>query len=191
MTMKKIGAVAAILAGALAFVPTAAGDVISLGIKFGFSLDRSKFDNLPFEATDNLKTIYGLRFAAQKEHLGLEVSYFYSSRSVEMKPDAPPGLQIDKLTWTVLSANLLYYPVWGTTLQPYVTGGYGSYRVNLAGYAKDRSGGFNAGVGLDLLILRHLSLSLEAKYHWVKFTLNDDRFDSSAWTSNFSLNFRF
>lgn len=189
--MKKTSLGVLYLVGLLALVPRASAEDIFFGAKFGFSVDNSKFENLPFETTGDLKKVYGLRLGAQKEQWGLEVNYFYSARSVAMMPEAPPDLDVEKLKWSVLSANLLYYIVWGTTLQPYITGGYGSYRVNLVGYGKDVSGGFNLGAGLDLLLLKHLVFSAEAKYHWVKFTLNDERLDSSVWTTNLGLNIRF
>jgi opacity protein-like surface antigen len=189
--MKK--AIIVMAALALAAVP-AAGDVrqdISLGIRFGLSLDESKYDQVPYDLENDLGGTYGLRLGFRQGRFAVEVGYLHGDRSLTPKAEAPPELEATTFRLNSFSFNVLYYPFTAATLQPYLTGGYGYYRVNFVDYDEDRSSGFNLGAGLDLLVLRKLSIALEARYQWVTFTFDEDPLDTQTWTATLGLNYHF
>jgi len=189
--MKKMLIVAAALV--LAVLPMAGADRqdITIGIRFGLALDDSKYDALPFDLETDLGSTYGLRLGFRQGHIGAEVGYFHAERSLTPKAEAPPELEATTFRLNSFSFNILYYPFLSSTLQPYLTGGYGYYRVNFVDYDEDRSSGFNLGAGLDLLVLRKLSVALEARYQWVTFTFAENPLDAQTWSATFGLNYHF
>lgn len=188
---KRVLVLMAALALGLVAVSRAAEQDITLGIKFGLAIDDSNFSSLPYEITKDLGATYGLRLGVRQGHVGIEVGYAHGERSLTPKPEAPPGLAATSFRLNTLSFNLLYYPFPEATLQPYVTGGYAYYRLNVVGYDEDRTSGFNAGAGLNLLLLRHLSLTLEARYSWVDFTVAEQPLDARTWTATLGVNYHF
>ncbi|MCX6574441.1 MAG: outer membrane beta-barrel protein [Candidatus Aminicenantes bacterium] len=189
--MKKVFIAMAALALAVLPAAGAGQQNISIGIRFGLALDASKYDALPFELENDLGATYGLWLGIRQGHIGAEVGYFHAERSLTPKAEAPPELEATTFRLNSFSFNLLYYPFLSSTLQPYVTGGYGYYRVNFVDYDEDRSSGFNLGAGLDLLLFPKLSMALEARYQWVTFTFAESPLDSQTWTATFGLNYHF
>jgi len=189
--MKKMLIVTAALV--LAFLPAAgaAPQDLTLGIRFGLAVDDSKYDALPFDLESEFGATYGLRLGFRQGHWGAEVGYFHGDRSLTPKAEAPPELEPTTFRLNSFSFNVLYYPLLSAALQPYLTGGYGYYRVNFVDYDEDRSSGFNLGAGLDLLLLRKLSLALEARYQWVTFTFVEDPLDAQTWSVTIGLNYHF
>lgn len=181
----------AILALALVPVLRAADQDITFGIKFGLAIDDSNFSGLPYEITKDLGATYGLRLGVRQGHVGIEVNYAHGERSLTPKAEAPPELAATSFRLNSLSFNLLYYPLPDATLQPYLTAGYAYYRLNVVGYDEDRTSGFNAGAGLNLLLLRRLSLTLEARYNWVDFTVAGEPLDARTWATTLGLNYHF
>lgn len=189
--MRKMFVVMAALALAAAPAAGAAAQDVTLGIRFGLALDDSAYDALPFDLENDLGATYGLQLGFRQGHLGAEVVYAHLERSLTPKAEAPPELEGTTFRLNSFSFNLLYYPFLSSTLQPYLTGGYGYYRANFVGYDEDRSSGFNLGAGLDLLVLRKLSVALEARYQWVTFTFDEDPLDTQTWTATLGLNYHF
>jgi len=189
--MKKVFIAMAALA--LAVLPAAGADQqnISIGIRFGLALDDSKYEQVPYDLENDLGGTYGLRLGFRQGRFAVEVGYDHAERALTPKPEAPPELEATTFRLNSFSFNVLYYPFTAATLQPYLTGGYGYYRVNFVDYDEDRSSGFNLGAGLDLLLLPKLSMALEARYQWVTFTFNEDPLDAQTWTATLGLSYHF
>jgi opacity protein-like surface antigen len=189
--MKRVLVLLAAVAAVL--VPAAAADApdISFGVRFGLAVDDSGFAGLPFELTNDSGVTLGLRMGYRRGHWAGEVVYLHADRSLIPKPEALPGLESTTFRLNSLSFNVLYFPLLHATLQPYLTAGYAYYRLDFVGYDQDRTGGFNVGAGLDLLLLPHVSVSLEAKHHWVDFLIGGVPFDFRAWAANLGLSYHF
>lgn len=181
----------AVLALGLVGMSRAAEQDITLGIKFGLAIDDSNFSSLPYEIKNDLGATFGLRLGVRQGHVGIEVGYAHAERSLTPKSETPPGLAATSFRLNSLSFNVLYYLFPEATLQPYVTGGYAFYRLNVIGYDEDRTSGFNAGAGLNLLLLRHVSLTLEGRYHWVDFTVAELPLDVRTWVATLGVNYHF
>jgi len=189
----KNGTIAAMAALALVLA-TAAGAAeqeLTLGVRFGLAIDDLAFGGLPFEITPNAGSTYGLRLGFRQDHLGVEVGFSRVSRTLTPVAEAPPEVVETAFHMGSLSFNVIYYPLPSATLQPYLTGGYGFYRLNFEAYGEDSNSGFNAGAGLNLLVLRRLSLSLEGRYQWVDFSVEGQTLDVKNWIATLGLNYHF
>jgi hypothetical protein len=67
----------------------------------------------------------------------------------------------------------------------------GTYNVDVVGFAKDGSIGYNFGVGANARITEFISISADGKYHLVKFELNQYEMDLKEFTWYLSVNFHF
>jgi len=191
MNLSKKIAVVALLAIGPILVPGVPGADLSIGIKFGRSSQNTKLQDFGYAFTNDSGTTYGFRMRAKSGMFGLEVGYFYASQAVTPAGAPLPLVRIDRLKLSSVSFNLLCYVLPILPIKPYLSVGYGTYRLELDPYAKDSNDGFNLGGGVDLRILKSVSLSAEGKYHWVNFNLNGIKFDVSAWTWNIGVDYHF
>jgi hypothetical protein len=67
----------------------------------------------------------------------------------------------------------------------------GSYNVDVVGFAKDSSIGYNFGVGANARVSDVVSVSADGKYHLVKFNLDQYEMDLKNFTWYVSINFHF
>lgn len=191
----KRGTIAGTAALALILVlATAAGAAeqeLTFGVRFGLAIDDSNFGGLPFEIKEGVGATYGLRLGIRQDHIGVEVGFAHIGRTLTPVAEAPPEIVETAFSLNSLSFNVIYYPLPSATLQPYLTGGYAYYRLNFEAYGEDSNSGFNAGAGLNLLLLRRLSLSLEGRYHWVDLSVEGQPFDAQNWIVTLGLNYHF
>ena len=189
----KNGTIAA-MAALVLVLATAAGAAeqeLTLGVRFGLAIDDSSLGSLPFEVKQNVGSAYGLCLGFRQGHLGAEVGYVHISRTLSPVAEAPPEAVETAFRLNSLSFNVIYYPLLSATLRPYLTGGYAFYRLDFEAYGEDSNSGFNAGAGLNLLLLRRLSLSLEGRYHWVDFSVEGQALDVKNWIVTLGLNYHF
>ncbi len=161
-----------------------------LGIKFGLSAQNPKFEGEDVEYNIDTRTLYGFRLGLGTERVALEVSYHQADHFLEAKTEVPEGLERLKLNFNWTGLNLLVFlPV--PVVEPFLSGGYGTYGITLSDLDKDRSWGWNLGLGAAARLGSALSIGIEGRYHKVKFTLDDRNLDLSDWAGNISLNFHF
>ncbi len=84
---------------------------------------------------------------------------------------------------------LFFLPV--PVVEPFLSGGYGTYGIALGDLDRPRSWGWNLGLGAAARLGGSLSIGIEGRYHKVKFTLDERSLDLSDWAGNSSLNFHF
>jgi len=155
------------------------------------AIDESSLGSLPYEFKQNAGAAYGLCLGIRQGHLGAEVGYVHISRTLSPVAEAPPEAVETAFRLNSLSFNVIYYPLLSATLRPYLTGGYAFYRLDFEAYGEDSNSGFNAGAGLNLLLLRRLSASLEGRYHWVDFSVEGQALDVNNWIVTLGLNYHF
>ena len=161
-----------------------------IGVKFGLAQQKTKFEELEASYATEYSTIYGFCIGTKFLNFGLEAHYFYADHQLTPKEEPPPGLDIDRFKLNVVGVNVLYYikiPV----VQPYLSAGIGSYNVDVLGFAKDSTIGYNLGVGANARITELISISADGKYHLVKFDLNQYEMDLKELTWYLSVNFHF
>jgi hypothetical protein len=161
-----------------------------LGVKFGLAQQNTKFEELEARYETEYSTVYGFCIGTKISSFGLEAHYFHSDHHLLPKATPPPGLDIDRFKLNVVGANVLYYfniPV----VKPYLSAGMGTYSVDVVGFSKDRSIGYNFGVGANARITDLVSISADGKYHLVKFDLNEYVMDLKEFMWYLSVNFHF
>ncbi|UCE42047.1 MAG: porin family protein [Candidatus Aminicenantes bacterium] len=161
-----------------------------IGVKFGLSQQKTKFEELEAFYTTEYSTVYGFCIGMKFMSFGLEAHYFHSDHHLIPKEEPPPELSIERFKLNVIGANILYYlPI--PVVQPYLSVGMGTYNVDVVGFAKDDSIGYNFGVGANIRVTELVSLSADGKYHLVKFNLNQYKMDLKEFTWYASVNFHF
>jgi Outer membrane protein beta-barrel domain len=194
--MSKSMTLAAIVLLAIGVVPApaaaaAGGADLSIGIKFGLSSQSTRMRDFGYEFTKDIGATYGFRLGARSGRFGLEVSYFYASQGVRPIGANPPIVRIERLRLSNVSVNVLAYILPASPINPYMTVGYGTYRLHLDPSAGDANDGPNVGGGVDIRILKRVSLSAEGKRHWVRVALYGNKVNIGDWTWNFGVNFHF
>jgi hypothetical protein len=161
-----------------------------LGIKFGLSAQVPEFEGEDVDYSVDTRTLYGFRLGLAAGRVALELSYHQADHFLESKTEAPEDVERLKLNFNWTGLNLLVFlPV--PVVEPYLSGGYGTYGVTLGDLDKDRSWGWNLGLGAAARLGNTFSLGIEGRYHKVKFTLDERTLDLSDWAGNISLNFHF
>jgi opacity protein-like surface antigen len=162
-----------------------------IGVKFGLSQQKTKFEELEAFYATEYSTVYGFCIGTKFSNFGLQANYFHSDHHLTLKEDIPPPeLDIERFKLNVIGANILYYlPI--PVVQPYVSAGMGSYNVDVVGFAKDSSIGYNFGVGANIRVTELVSVSADGKYHLIKFDLDQYEMDLKEFTWYVSVNFHF
>jgi hypothetical protein len=165
--MKRIITPAAVVLFLLILTSHALAQDFYIGVKFGLSQQKSKFEELEAFYGTEYSTVYGFCIGTKFMNFGLEAHYFHFDHHLTPKEELPPPeLEIERFKLNVIGANVLYYiriPV----VQPYLSAGMGTYNVDVVGFAKDGRIGYNFGVGANARLHEHVSLSAEGKYTWL------------------------
>ena len=190
MKRSKLLILGTVLGLVFAFHANAYGQDFFVGIKFGLALQDISFGDVQIEYNAQTDITYGFRLGVIIENIGIEASYYYAQHFPDPEAPPPPEYDIERLDLKNFSLNILYFfnvPV----VQPYITAGYGTYQMTLAGFDKDRSGGFNIGLGASIKAGKSVSFSAEGKYHMVTFEFDQGKLkvDDFAW--NISVNYHF
>ena len=189
--MKRYLVLATVVVSMSILTPHAAAQDFYIGVKFGLSQQKTKFEELEAFYATEYSTVYGFCIGTKFSNFGLEANYFHSDHHLTLKEDVPPPeLNIERFKLNVIGVNFLYYlPI--PVVQPYLSAGMGSYNVDVVGFAKDSSMGYNFGVGANIRVTELVSISADGKYHLVKFDLNQNEMDLKEFTWYVSVNFHF
>ena len=188
--MKRKMTLSAILVFVFLLSSHAAAQDFYIGVKFGLAQQSTKFEELEAYYATEYSTVYGFSIGTKFLNFGLEAHYFHSDHHLSPKEEPPVALDISRFKLNVIGANFLYYlPI--PVVKPYLSAGMGTYNVDVVGFAKDGSIGYNFGVGANARITELVSLSADGKYHLVKFDLNQYEMDLKEFTWYLSVNFHF
>jgi len=137
---------------------------IYVGGYAGYSAQKPSFEDVEF--TTDTTFLYGLRGGIRFLMLALEVNYFSAMHNIEMSDFLLFNWNGKTSDYSYIGLNLKYiFPL--AIFQPYVTGGYGYYTVDIHNIDKDNEGGYNFGAGLEVSLGKKISLLVEGKYHHV------------------------
>ncbi len=167
--MKKIVPVTMALAMIFAGNAYLSGQSVFLGGQFGLSAQKPSLSE--FEFSTNTTYLYGLFAGIKVSSLALEANYFQAAHNLELKEVLDPWADRE-IDYNYIGVNLkLFLPL--PILNPYLTGGYGSYKADISGVDSDSNGGFNFGAGLELKLGNHFAIRGEGKYHHVKLNIDE------------------
>jgi len=137
---------------------------IYAGVQGGYSAQKPSFENVHFDT--NTTFIYGLRGGVKVLNFAFELNYFKAVHNIEMEDFILfnwDGLEND---YSFIGLNFKYIFAL-LILQPYLTVGYGYYTADIHNIDKDNEGGYNLGLGLEVMFGKKFSLLVEGKYHHV------------------------
>lgn len=167
--MKKTWMVAVVLAFSLFFTSNALGQGgLYLGIQAGYSAQKPSLKDIEFNT--NTSFLYGVRAGVKFMMVALEANYFQAAHNLELKELVTFDWGGREIDYNYIGLNFKYFlPL--PLLHPYLTAGYGYYTASIRDIDKDTEGGFNIGLGLELMVGKKFSLLAEGKYHHVKLDI--------------------
>ncbi|MFQ6108350.1 MAG: outer membrane beta-barrel protein [Candidatus Aminicenantales bacterium] len=158
-----------------------------LGIQGGYSAQKPSLTDVDFNT--NTTFLYGLRAGIKLWMFGLEANYFQAAHNLNPSDILSLAWGEREIDYNYLGLNFKYFlPL--LFVDPYITLGYGYYTADVHAIDKDRDGGYNLGVGLELNLGR-LSLLAEGKYHRVKLDIADKELKIGDFTLSGGLNIYF
>lgn len=190
--MKRAKVLITVIVFGLLFVssPYMYGQNFYIGAKFGLSLQDVNFQGLTIEYKPESSTVFGFQIGAKIEDFRIEVNYYQADHMLNEEEMPPPGFDFERFKLNYFGINIKYFlkvPV----VQPFLTAGFGSYKIDLVGFDKDRSVGFNVGLGASVQVTKYISFSVEGKYHRVSFELVSEKMDMNDYVWNVSFNYHF
>ena len=145
------------------------GQSFFLGGQLGLSIQKPSLEEVEF-STDTTY-LYGVFAGIKFSSLALEFNYFQAAHDLELKELIDPWADRE-IDYNYVGLNLkIFLPI--PLLNPYLTGGYGTYRAKIPGIDKDANDGFNIGAGVELKLGDHLALRGEGKYHRVELDIDE------------------
>jgi len=169
--MRKILLASMMLILAAATPASVSGQSFFFGGQLGLSIQKPSLEEVEF-STDTTY-LYGVFAGIKFSSLALEFNYFQAAHDLELQELIDPWADRE-INYNYVGLNLkVFLPI--PLLDPYLTGGYGTYRAKISGIDKDANDGFNIGAGIELRLGDHFALRGEGKYHRVK--LNIDKRD--------------
>jgi hypothetical protein len=178
---KHLLVIGAIAAGFLLAGNAAASTGFYIGPEFGWAGPSFSYTNLDFKGNSAL--LIGARAGFKILFLAVEGNYLTSSHTLSSEDGFLwEGNKTRLQTLGINGKLFIPFPL----LHPYLTGGWGSYTVDIDDVGKGTNGGYNIGGGLELG-LGSINLFAEGKYHWVKVEIKSSDLDVSFWTATFGL----
>jgi len=178
--MKKILTGVGLILFVLCLVPKAQAGFIYFGLQGGLSMQKVKFSDIKFNTDTSF--LYGIKAGVKIMNIAVELNYFQAAHNLDVNDISVTMWQDRKVDYSYLGANVRWImplPV----VQPFLTAGYGFYTADIHDIDKDRNGGFNLGVGVEVMLGEKFSLIAEGKYHHVSLDITSESFK----VSDFSL----
>jgi len=187
--MRKISIAAFALAiFLLSFSGVSAQGLFYLGFQAGFSAQKPSLEGIEFNT--NTKFLYGLRAGARFLMVALEANYFQAVHNLELKDLLLLNWQGRQVDYNFVGLNLKY--IFSLLMvHPYLTFGYGYYTADIHEIDKDKNGGFNFGIGVELMLGKKFSFLAEGKYHHVRLDIQKRDLGIGDFTLSGGLNIYF
>ena len=159
-----------------------------LGVQGGVSLQKASFGDIKFNTDTTF--LYGLRAGIKVFMLVAELNYYQTAYRLNPQDVSFEMWEGRKVGYSYIGANLkLLMPV--LFLRPYLTAGYGYYTANIHEIDKQKNGGYNVGLGMELMLGKKFSLLAEGRYHHVTFDFADGEFKPGNYTLSGGFNYYF
>jgi opacity protein-like surface antigen len=140
-----------------------------VGGYLGYSAQKPSFQDVQFTTDSTL--VYGFRGGIKFLMLALEINYFSAMHNIAMSDFLQFNWNDRVNDYSFIGLNLKYiFPI--LFLEPYLTVGYGYYTADIRDIDKDKEGGYNAGVGVEVRLGKKIALQAEGKYHHVKVDIS-------------------
>jgi opacity protein-like surface antigen len=161
---------------------------IYLGLQAGFDAQKPSLEGVEFNTDTTF--IYGIRAGVKFLMLALELNYFQAAHNLSPANNGISDWDNRKVDYSFIGLNLKYiFSI--LMVHPYLTFGYGYYTADIHEIDKDSNGGYNLGLGIELMLGKKFSLSAEGKYNHVKLYIKDKDFGLGDFTVSGGFNIYF
>jgi opacity protein-like surface antigen len=157
-----------------------------MGLDGGVSSQRLDLKGVDFDRDTSF--VYGLKAGLKITIITVEAQYFQASHNINIQGFPLIGWSDRDIDYNYLGLNAKLntnLPI----VNPYVMVGYGYYTGDIKSIDEDTGAGFNLGVGLELKLSRHISLSGEGRYHHVSLDIDQQALTVDNFTLVGGLNF--
>jgi len=161
---------------------------IYAGFLGGFSAQKPSLEGVEFDT--NTKFLYGVRAGVRFLMIVVEANYFQAAHNIELRDFLFLNWQGRQVDYNFLGLNLKYMFSF-LMLHPYLTFGYGSYEADIHDIDEDKGGGYNFGLGMEVMLGKKISFLVEGKYHHVKLDIQHQDFGLGDFTLSGGLNIYF
>jgi len=159
-----------------------------VGIQAGYSGQKPSIPKVEFDRNDTF--LYGVRAGVKIMMIGVELNYFQAAHNLVLKELVTfewGGREVD---YNFIGVNIKY--IFSLVLvQPYITVGYGTYKADIEDVDMRKEGGYNFGLGVEVMLGNKFSLLGEGKYHHVKFDIQEKELSLGNFTFAVGLNLYF
>ncbi|MFB0565846.1 MAG: outer membrane beta-barrel protein [Candidatus Aminicenantaceae bacterium] len=159
-----------------------------LGIQAGYSAQKPSLPSVEFDTNDSF--LFGVRAGVKILMVAVELNYFQAAHNLELKEFVTfewGGREVD---YNFIGVNVKYmFSLF--LVHPFITVGYGTYKADIEEVDVDKQGGYNFGVGLELMLGNKFSLLGEGKYHHVKLDIQEEELSLGDYTFSVGLNLYF
>jgi len=154
----------------------------------GYSAQKPDFSNVTLNTDTTF--LYGLHVGIKLWMLAAELNFFKAAHNIDVSDIWHPGFDQATLDYTYLGLNIRYmFTLF--FLRPYLTAGYGYYTADIHNIDKDKEGGYNAGVGVEIKLGKKITVLVEGKYHHVTLDIEHVNFSLGNFTLCGGVNYYF
>ena len=158
-----------------------------IGLQGGWSQQSIDFRDVEFNK--NTAFLYGARVGIRILTFVVEGNFYQAAHNIDAS-DIGDLWDSRKINYNYLGLNVrlfLPFPI----VNPYLTLGYGTYTADVKEIGKDKSGGWNAGLGLEVFLAKKFSLLGEARYNHGNFEIENKELSIKNFTFHVGINFYF
>jgi len=161
---------------------------IYLGLQGGFDAQKPSLEGVEFNTDTTF--IYGIRAGVKFLMLALELNYFQTAHNLSLENNLVSDWNNREVNYNFFGLNLKYF-FSILMVHPYLTFGYGYYTADIQNIDKDTNGGYNLGLGIELMVGKKFSLGAEGKYNQVKLDIKNKDFGLRDFTVSGGFNIYF
>lgn len=158
-----------------------------IGLQGGWS--QQSIDIRDFEFDKSTAFLYGARVGIRILTFVVEGNFYQAAHNIETS-DIGNLWDSRTVNYNYLGLNVrlfLPFPI----VNPYLTFGYGTYTADIKDIGKDKKGGVNGGLGLEVFLGKKFSLLGEARYNPTNFEIESEEVGIKNFTFHIGINLYF
>ena len=161
--------------------------MLFVGLQGGWSQQNINIRDIEFDRDTTF--LYGARVGLRILTVVVEGNFYQAAHDIKAS-DVGHLWDSRKINYNYLGLNVrLFLPL--PLVNPYLTLGYGTYTADIKDIGKDKSGGLNAGLGVEVFLGDKLSLLGEARYNHGKFNIEAEEIKIKDFTFHVGINISF
>jgi hypothetical protein len=161
--------------------------MLFFGLQGGWSQQSIDIRDVEFDRDTSF--LYGARVGIRILTFVIEGNYYQAAHNMAAS-DIGDLWDGRKINYNYLGLNVRFFlpfPI----VNPYLTAGYGSYTADIEDIEKDKTGGWNAGLGVEAFLGKKFSILGEVRYNLTSFDIESEDVKIKNFTFHIGFNFYF